>query len=109
MKYIDGGVCAAKGFKAAGVFCGVKANSSPSKKDLALIYSEIPCAAAGIFTKNQVKAAPVLLDMELIKGGVAQAIVATAKTPTHAHPKVWKMPSVCVRQQLLRSIFPLKQ
>ena len=87
MKYIDGGVCAAKGFKAAGVFCGVKANSSPSKKDLALIYSEIPCAAAGIFTKNQVKAAPVLLDMELIKGGVAQAIVANSKNANACAPE----------------------
>ncbi|MBR6521595.1 MAG: bifunctional glutamate N-acetyltransferase/amino-acid acetyltransferase ArgJ [Oscillospiraceae bacterium] len=86
MKYIDGGVCAAKGFKAAGVFCGVKANSSPSKKDLALIYSEIPCAAAGIFTKNQVKAAPVLLDMELIKDGVAQAIVANSKNANACAP-----------------------
>ncbi len=87
MKYIDGGVCAAKGFKAAGVFCGVKANSSPSKKDLALIYSEIPCAAAGIFTKNQVKAAPVLLDMELIKDGVAQVIVANSKNANACAPE----------------------
>ncbi len=87
MKYIDGGVCAAKGFKAAGVFCGVKANSSPTKKDLALIYSEIPCAAAGIFTKNQVKAAPVLLDMELIKDGVAQAIVANSKNANACAPE----------------------
>jgi len=86
MKYIDGGVCAAKGFKASGVFCGVKANSSPNKKDLALIYSEIPCAAAGIFTKNQVKAAPVLLDMELIKDGVAQAIVANSKNANACAP-----------------------
>ena len=87
MKYIDGGVCAAKGFKAAGVYCGVKANSSPSKKDLAIIYSEIPCAAAGIFTKNQVKAAPVLLDIELIKDGVAQAIVANSKNANACAPE----------------------
>ncbi|MDD6189635.1 MAG: bifunctional glutamate N-acetyltransferase/amino-acid acetyltransferase ArgJ [Clostridiales bacterium] len=87
MKYIAGGVCAAKGFKAAGVFCGVKANSSPSKKDLALIYSEIPCAAAGIFTKNQVKAAPVLLDMELLKNGNAQAIVANSKNANACAPE----------------------
>ena len=87
MKYINGGVCAAKGFKASGVFCGVKANSSPSKKDLALIYSEIPCSAAGIFTKNQVKAAPVLLDIELIKDGVAQAIVANSKNANACAPE----------------------
>ena len=86
MKYIDGGVCAAKGFKASGIYCGVKANSSPSKKDLALIYSEVPCTAAGIFTKNQVKAAPVLLDMEIIKDGVAQAILANSKNANACAP-----------------------
>ncbi len=86
MKYIEGGVCAAKGFKAAGVFCGIKANSSPLKKDLALIYSEVPCAAAGIFTKNQVKAAPVLLDIELLKSGTAQAIAANSKNANACAP-----------------------
>ena len=86
MKYIEGGVCAAKGFKAAGVFCGIKANSSPLKKDLALIYSEVPCTAAGIFTKNQVKAAPVLLDIELLKSGTAQAIAANSKNANACAP-----------------------
>ena len=59
LKEISGGVCAAKGFKAAGVHCGVKANSSPDKNDLAIILSEKECAAAATYTLNRVKAAPI--------------------------------------------------
>jgi glutamate N-acetyltransferase/amino-acid N-acetyltransferase len=87
MKYIEGGVCAAAGFKASGIFCGIKKNSSPSKFDLALIYSELPCAAAGIFTKNRVKAAPVLLDIETLKSGKAQAIAANSKNANACAPE----------------------
>ncbi len=76
MNYIDGGVCAAKGFKAAGIHCGVRKNNE--KPDLAVIYSEKPCAAAGLFTRNVVKAAPVLLDIERIAAGRAQAIAANS-------------------------------
>ena len=50
MKEITGGVCAATGFTASGLRCGVKANARPDRKDLALIYSEKPCSAAGMFT-----------------------------------------------------------
>ena len=56
---ISGGVCAARGFQAAGVHCGVKASSSPDKNDLALILSERECAAAAVYTLNRVKSAPV--------------------------------------------------
>ena len=59
MKEITGGVCAATGFTASGLRCGVKANARPDRKDLALIYSEKPCSAAGMFTTNQVKASCV--------------------------------------------------
>ena len=76
MKYIEGGVCAAKGFSAAGIHCGVRPNKS--KNDLAIIYSEVLCSAAGLFTTNQVKAAPVLLDIETVKGGKARAIAANS-------------------------------
>ncbi len=83
MEYIPGGVCAAKGFTAAGVHCGVKKTKkvlpgTEAKKDLALIVSSVPCAAAGVFTRNQVKAAPVLLDMERLKNGTAQALVVNS-------------------------------
>ncbi len=78
MNYIDGGVCAAKGFTAAGVHAGVKAGSAPEKNDLMLLYSETPCTTCGMFTKNAVKAAPVLLTRELLKDGRAQAVVANS-------------------------------
>ena len=57
MKFIEGGITAARGFKAGGVNAGIKAGRT--KNDLALIASDVPCAAAGLFTRNKVKAAPV--------------------------------------------------
>lgn len=60
------------GFKAAGIQCGIKKDN---KKDLALIYSEVPAVCAGVFTTNKIKAAPVLLDMQRIKKGLCQAII----------------------------------
>ncbi|RZB36837.1 MAG: glutamate N-acetyltransferase / amino-acid N-acetyltransferase [Desulfobacteraceae bacterium Eth-SRB2] len=63
------------GFKAAGVASGLKKNG---QKDLGLIYSQVPANVAGLFTKNRVKAAPVLLDMELMKSGVCQAIIVNS-------------------------------
>ncbi|MCL2601422.1 MAG: bifunctional glutamate N-acetyltransferase/amino-acid acetyltransferase ArgJ [Treponema sp.] len=76
MKEIGGGVCAAKGFKAGGVRCGIKA--SAKKRDLALIYSETVCAAAGVFTTNRVKAACILVSQENLKGGALRAIIANS-------------------------------
>ncbi|HPT88053.1 MAG TPA: bifunctional glutamate N-acetyltransferase/amino-acid acetyltransferase ArgJ [Bacillota bacterium] len=75
MKYIDGGVCAAKGFMAGGVACGIK---KTGKLDLALVYSEVPAQAAAVFTTNRVKAAPVQLSMKHIQSGLAQAIIANS-------------------------------
>ena len=66
MKTITGGVTAATGFEAAGIEAGVK---YPNRKDLALVYSKIPCVSAGVFTSNVVKAAPVTWDRELVRGG----------------------------------------
>ena len=59
MKIIDGGVTAAEGFQAAGLAAGIKKGNT---KDMALVYSEKPCVAAGTFTTNVVKAAPVKWD-----------------------------------------------
>jgi glutamate N-acetyltransferase/amino-acid N-acetyltransferase len=64
-----------KGFKTAGVASGLKKNG---EKDLGLIYSEVPATAAGVFTKNLVQAAPVLLDKERIKSGVCQAVIVNS-------------------------------
>ncbi|MDR0819356.1 MAG: bifunctional glutamate N-acetyltransferase/amino-acid acetyltransferase ArgJ [Oscillospiraceae bacterium] len=74
VKWIDGGVCAPKGFRASGVHAGVKSshsvdpnsNTASEKPDLALILADKPCDAAAVFTKNVVKAAPVLLSRERI-------------------------------------------
>ena len=77
MKFVEGGVCAAPGFRAAGVHMGVKTHAA-WKKDVALIVSERICTAAGAFTKNVVKAAPVHVDMEHLKDGKARAIVANS-------------------------------
>jgi len=75
LKEITGGVCAPKGFKAGGVWCGIKASSK--KRDLALIYSEKKCAAAAVFTTNRVQAASVLVSREHIAGGL-RAIIANS-------------------------------
>ncbi|SCP97108.1 glutamate N-acetyltransferase / amino-acid N-acetyltransferase [Anaerobium acetethylicum] len=72
IKHIEGGVTAPKGFKAAGLYAGIK----KQKKDMAMIYSEVPCKAAGTFTTNLVKAAPVKWDMEVVYNSpAAQAVV----------------------------------
>lgn len=75
MKTISGGVTAPLGFKAGGTVCGIKKNQLP---DLAIIYSEVPAEAAGIFTTNQVQAAPVILSKEFLKKGKAQAVIANS-------------------------------
>jgi len=86
---INGSVTAPLGFRAASVAAGIKANG---KKDVALIVSDLPAAAAATFTTNQVKAAPVKLSMKHVKSGKARAIVAnsgnanacTSDGPIHA-------------------------
>ena len=75
---ISGGVCAARGFQAAGVHCGVKASSSPDKNDLALILSEKECAAVATYTMNRVKAAPLYVTMDHLENGVAWGVVANS-------------------------------
>ena len=64
-----------QGFKFAGIACGLKKNG---RKDLGLIYSETPAKVAGVFTRNQVKAAPVLLDMQRITSGSCQAVIVNS-------------------------------
>ncbi|MDE7306914.1 MAG: bifunctional ornithine acetyltransferase/N-acetylglutamate synthase, partial [Clostridia bacterium] len=76
IKEISGGVCAPKGFKAAGVHCGIRKNKT--KKDLALIVSEIPANAAGVYTSNLVKGAPVVVTQKNLADGKAQAIICNS-------------------------------
>lgn len=73
---IDGGVCAAKGFLASGVHCGIRRNKE--KKDLALIVSEVMCDAAAVTTRNKVYASPVELTRQNVQNGKARAIVANS-------------------------------
>ncbi|MCB1230483.1 MAG: bifunctional glutamate N-acetyltransferase/amino-acid acetyltransferase ArgJ [Verrucomicrobiae bacterium] len=74
---IEGGICAAKGFRAAGVTCGIKNPDSP-KRDLMVILSDFPAETAGVFTQNEVKAAPVRLSQTYLKQATPKAIVANS-------------------------------
>lgn len=76
-EFIDGGVCAAKGFKASGVIAGIKAGNT-TKRDLALISCDVRCKAAALFTTNKVKGAPIIVSREHLKDGYAQAVVVNS-------------------------------
>lgn len=76
MKKIEGGVCAAKGYKAGGVHCGIRMNTT--KKDLALIISDKEASAAAVYTQNLVKGAPIAVTKENIKNGKAKAIICNS-------------------------------
>ena len=76
MKLIEGGVCAAKGFTANGIHCGIRKNRS--KRDLALIYSEKTASAAAVYTTNLVKGAPLLVTKQHLQNGTAQAIICNS-------------------------------
>ena len=76
MKIIQGGVCAAKGFKANGIHCGIRKNHS--KKDLALIVSDVPAAAAAVYTTNLVKGAPLTVTKQNIADGKAQVVICNS-------------------------------
>jgi glutamate N-acetyltransferase/amino-acid N-acetyltransferase len=75
LEWIDGGITAVPGILAAGLHCGIK--PAPAR-DLALVYSSTPATAAGVFTTNRIPGAPVKVSRERLRGGVAQAIVASS-------------------------------
>lgn len=75
-KIIDGGVCAAKGFKASGVHCGIR--KSRTKRDLALVFSAVPASCAAVYTTNLVKGAPLEVTKSNISDGYAQAIICNS-------------------------------
>ena len=76
MKKIEGGVCAPEGFKANGVHCGIRKNKT--KRDLALIVSDVRCSAACVYTQNLVKGAPIAVTKRHVADGYAQAIVCNS-------------------------------
>src|SRR5881392_1067108 len=81
---IPGSITAPQGFRAAGVFCDIKrlgtgkGSNKGRKRDLALIVSEVPATVAGMFTTNQICAAPVKVCIPRVKKGTAQAIVVNS-------------------------------
>ena len=78
MKYkvIDGSVTAAKGFKAAGIHCGIRKNKS--KRDLGLIFSETKCTAAAVYTTNLVQSSPITICKKNLADGYAQAVIVNS-------------------------------
>lgn len=76
MKEIQGGICAAKGFKANGIHCGIRKNKS--KRDLSLVVSDVRAAAAAVYTTNLVKGAPILVNQKHLADGYAQAIICNS-------------------------------
>ena len=86
LNFIGGGVCAAQGFRAAGVHAGVKTHAE-WKKDVALIVSDVDCAAAAVFTKNAVKAAPIHVDRKHLADGRARAVIANSGNANACAPQ----------------------
>ena len=76
MKIIEGGVCAANGFKANGIHCGIRKNKT--KKDLSLIFSETEASAAAVYTTNLVKGAPLTVTKKHLENGKAQAVICNS-------------------------------
>lgn len=74
--FIEGGICAPKGFQASGVHCGIRGNTS--KNDLSLILSDVMCSAAAVYTKNKVKGAPLLITKEHLADGKAVAVICNS-------------------------------
>ncbi len=88
-KITDGGVCAAKGFKASGVYCGIKQSMNPDgndsplkekKNDIAMIFCDKMCNAAGVYTQNKVKGAPVVITKKNLEksGNKARAVIVNS-------------------------------
>lgn len=78
-EYVDGGVCAATGFRANGLNCGLNANAN--KNDLALLVSDVACHAAAVYTTNKVKGAPIIVTQKHLEKtkGMAKAVIANSK------------------------------
>ena len=76
IKHIEGGVCAAKGYTASGIYCGIRKRND--KNDLALIFSKVPAHAAAVYTTNLVKGAPLTVTKQHIADGIAQAVICNS-------------------------------
>lgn len=77
-KHVNGGICAPMGFMASGIAADINGKGN-SKKDVALIFSEVPAISAAVFTQNKVKAAPILVTQEVLKSETLQAVVINSR------------------------------
>ncbi len=94
MEFINGGVTAAKGFIASGIHCGIRKNQT--KKDLAMIKSEVRCPAAAVYTQNKVYGAPITVTKENLKDGMSQAVIVNSgNANTCNHDGVEKAELMC--------------
>ncbi len=85
-KYIEGGVCAARGFTANGLNCGI--NPVKEKNDLGIIYSEVPCNTAAVYTQNKVKGAPIIVTQKHLEksNGISRAVIVNSKNANTCNP-----------------------
>ena len=99
VEFVPGGVCAAKGFRANGVQCGLKhagASVTSKKNDLAMIVADKECSAAAVYTTNKVKGAPILVTKEHIKNGKARAVIVNSVNANTCNPDgVQKAEAMC--------------
>lgn len=81
LKYLDGGICAAKGFKASGTYCGIKESKNTDKNDICLYTSDVVCNSAAVYTTNKVKGAPILVTKANLEksGNKSIAVIANSK------------------------------
>ncbi len=93
IKWIEGGICAAAGFKAAGLHAGFRMNKS--KKDLALIISDTPCSAAAVYTQNKVKGAPIAVTKNNLANGRAQAMLCNSGNANTCNPNGVEVAEAC--------------
>ena len=99
VKFIEGGVCAADGFRANGIQCGLThegAALTTKKNDLALIVADDECTAAAVYTTNKVKGAPILVTKKHIKNGKARAVIVNSVNANTCNPDgVEKAEAMC--------------
>lgn len=99
MNHISGGVCAAKGFKAGGVHAGIRKNRY--KRDLALIFSEVPASAGAVYTQNLVKSATIYVTARNLSNGIAQAAICNSGIANTCTPDgeqvAWQMCEVAAK------------
>lgn len=89
VNFIEGGVCAAKGFRANGIQCGLAhagASVTKKKNDIALIVADKECTAAAVYTTNKVKGAPILVTKKHLEDGIAKAVIVNSVNANTCNP-----------------------